>query len=384
MPNPVSTAQQAIGGNLANLPELQRMAALINQFNTGQGLADYNAALPGYGAMVGQSSQNIQDLLAGRVSDDEVRRNAQWAAERGIMIGSPGSQNQNAALLEALNLTSRQLQAQGEQALTGAIARTPVPPQFNIQQFLTSPEDQQAAQMAANLYASAPNPQQHEQELERLFQQMLAQTRNAGAASSLPISSRPVAAMGSGGPVGAQSPFEGSQVGPSGGYGPFDETNNNQAAANWAAWAKALTGPQSTQVGAPARQSNTITFGPGSPGGPLYGYGGAMGNQGGLYGFGASPAGTSYNPFTDTSINMGGAGGGVNEFDWDSWLNGGPDTSWYLPGGALSGYSGPTGNEGGLYGFGGTPQGTTYDPFTDTSVNPGGGDIEDWSWLFEG
>jgi len=55
-------------------------------------------------------------------------------------------------------LTSLGMQQQGEQNLSGAIARTPQAPLFNPASFFVNPEQQQQAESAASLYGAAPNP----------------------------------------------------------------------------------------------------------------------------------------------------------------------------------------------------------------------------------
>lgn len=106
-------------------------AADINKFMTGQANAPFISNLPNYQQMVAQSSGNTLSNLKGEIPPDVLALIQQQAAERGVATGSPGSPNSNAAYLRALGLTSLQLQNQGEQNLTGAINRTPVPQLFN-------------------------------------------------------------------------------------------------------------------------------------------------------------------------------------------------------------------------------------------------------------
>lgn len=107
--------------------------------------------LPGYEAMVGKSSENIAENLAGMVPKDVIDLMTQQAAERGIATGAPGSPNANAAYLRALGLTSMGLQQLGEQQLTSAVQRTPIQPT----QIGTQTSDLAAARAQ---YAAAPDP----------------------------------------------------------------------------------------------------------------------------------------------------------------------------------------------------------------------------------
>jgi hypothetical protein len=163
VPSPGASQAAAIGANLGNVGQLFNLAGQTNQFNNAQALAGLQANLPGYDAMAAQASQNIAGNLAGNVAPDVWRNLQQMAAERGTAIGSPGSPNSESGLLQALGITTNQLQNLGQQQLSQAVARTPVGPQFNPASQYLSPEDWQQAQMAANLYASAPIPAQRAQ-----------------------------------------------------------------------------------------------------------------------------------------------------------------------------------------------------------------------------
>ena len=169
VPDPNASAAAAITGDLANLPSLESLAGQTNAFNTQQAINPYIANLPGYSQMVAQSSGNIGSLLQGQIPPDVLNLLSQQGAERGIATGLAGSPNANAATMRALGLTSLGLQQQGEGELTNAIGRTPVPQLFNTAQFMTTPGDEQAAQMQANIYAAAPNPNMQAQALLDLF-----------------------------------------------------------------------------------------------------------------------------------------------------------------------------------------------------------------------
>jgi len=167
VPDPILSADQAISGNLANLGKLYQLGGSLNDFNQSELIDQYENALPGYGGMVGQSSRNIASKLAGVVPTDVLEQLQQGAAERGIGSGSYLDDNQSAAYLKALGLTSLDLQNQGESELTNAIKRTPTAQLFNPGSFLVSPEDMQASNWAANQFAAAPDPTLAAQEAER-------------------------------------------------------------------------------------------------------------------------------------------------------------------------------------------------------------------------
>lgn len=158
VPNPGATASAAIGENIGNLGSLYQLGAGASNFAENQLISNYNAAIPDYSALALQSSKNIGSELQGALPDDVVSTIINRAAERGIMTGTSGSPNENAALVRALGLTSLDLTGRGESELSGAVARSPIAQPFDISRMFVTPEQQQEAAMAANIYAAAPNP----------------------------------------------------------------------------------------------------------------------------------------------------------------------------------------------------------------------------------
>ena len=158
VPSPTSTAGQAVAGNVANLPAIEGLASNLNTFNQGQILGQYNMAIPNYAALTQTASGNAMQQLEGQVPTDVINELLQGAAERGITGGMPGSDNSNAAYLRALGLTSIGQQQQGMANLHQLTADAPIAQIFNPASMFVTPEQQQEAQMAANIYASAPVP----------------------------------------------------------------------------------------------------------------------------------------------------------------------------------------------------------------------------------
>lgn len=192
VPDPTITAKSALSGNLANTPDLENLATELNTFSNKQAVAPYIANLPNYQEMVAQASKNTLSNLMGQVPEDVWWQLQQRGAERGAAIGSPGSPNSEAAMLRALGLTSLDLQKLGQQQVTENIARTPVGQQLNLQNFLITPEQQQAAQMAANLYSSAPIPAAAAQaNLAALLAAAQMGARSTGGGGGMPSYSLP-------------------------------------------------------------------------------------------------------------------------------------------------------------------------------------------------
>lgn len=388
VPDPLSTANLAITGDIANLPSLTDLAGQVNQFNTGQAIAPYIANLPGYQSMVGQSSQNIGSLLRGEIPSDVMSLLAQQAAERGINTGLAGSPNANAAALRALGLTSLGLQQQGEGELTSAIGRTPVPQLFNVAQFLTTPGEEQAAQMAANIYAAAPDPQLQAQELMNLFTQFMSRIGGQGGVTTggMPNLNMPDTI-----PPGGASTAPPVTV--SGGGG-APSTAPQQSF--WDYWAKLNQGATPGGGAGTGTGTGTIYAGPAQGAGPNPMIGPAINPStgaasGGFQGPGINPwTGAAEGGFQGPAINpwTGGASGGYQGPAIDPWTGAasggfqGPAIDpWTgqstLASGDLSSWMndvlGPGNWEDWLYG--GQTSGTAdtsgyaYDPFTDSSVN---------------
>lgn len=158
VPNPVATAGDAIAGNIGNLGSIYALGQATNLFNQGQLMTQYESAIPNYSELVTQQSDVVGDQLAGDVPDDVLSQIIQSAAERGILTGSPGSPNANAAYLRALGITSMDLQKSGMENMSRMVKDAPIAPLFDISKMFVTPADQQAAGMAANVYASAPRP----------------------------------------------------------------------------------------------------------------------------------------------------------------------------------------------------------------------------------
>ena len=132
--NPLVTASQALSGNLANLSQLYQLASGV---------------IPG----LTQAESVVGQGLQGQVPNDVVGQLIQRAAERGVAGGFTGP-NVNASYLKDLGLTSLGIQNNAfNQALQLGNLKYGI---FGPQ--LVSAESQQAAQQAANVYASLPNP----------------------------------------------------------------------------------------------------------------------------------------------------------------------------------------------------------------------------------
>ena len=150
VPSPAASAAAATAGNLANLPSLIDLGQQVNPATAAQ----YYGNIPNYTGLNAQSSANIGAMLQGQVPQDVVNQIAQRAAERGVITG----QTSPASYLQALGLNSLQMQQQGEALLGQSVARNTRAPFFAPGSGFISPDAQQSAQMAANVYQAAPVP----------------------------------------------------------------------------------------------------------------------------------------------------------------------------------------------------------------------------------
>ena len=158
VPDPTATASQAVSGNNANLPGIGNLASGIDASNTQNLSTALAAMIPDYANLTQSRSGDISSELSGQLPTDVIQQLQQQGAERGVSSGSPGSSNAGAAYLRALGLNSLQMQQQGMGNLAQAVTTTPLPKMFDPSSMLVSPEQQQSAAMAANMYASAPDP----------------------------------------------------------------------------------------------------------------------------------------------------------------------------------------------------------------------------------
>jgi hypothetical protein len=159
-PSPTATAGTAITGNINNLPALANLTLGSDALSAAGAALPYQLNLPGYENILGTASNNVGQELQGQVPQDVVNQIQQAAAERGVSTGQgAGAPNTNASYLQALGLTSTGEQQMGMQGFGQLMQQTPTGPQFNPASMYVTPEQQQAAQLAANEEAAAPQPQ---------------------------------------------------------------------------------------------------------------------------------------------------------------------------------------------------------------------------------
>lgn len=163
-PAPLSvnkSMQDALAAALANFGSLTNLAGQTNDFNQQQILDQLAMALPGYGNMVAQSSQNIQDNLAGLIPQDVQDAIQNSAAARAVGGGYGGSGMHRNLVARDLGLTSLGLkntgvtQAQQQAANTRQTATSPM---VDLQNMFVTPTQALDVQAGNNTVAAAPDP----------------------------------------------------------------------------------------------------------------------------------------------------------------------------------------------------------------------------------
>ena len=159
VPDPSVTQNTSLLNNLSNLSNLYNLSLGTGNASGAGGAANLNAALPGATGGIQNLLGLAQGEIAGQIDQPTINNLEQLNAERGAATGQGvGSPNSNAALMQALGRTTQGTEQLGAQNLSTAVGLAPVGPQFNPNQFLVTPEQQQSAQTYANQLAAAPLP----------------------------------------------------------------------------------------------------------------------------------------------------------------------------------------------------------------------------------
>lgn len=114
--------------------------------------------LPDYAGSMANIGKNIASETAGELPADVIAQLNQRAAERGVAIGSPGSDNSQSALLRAMGLTSLDLTNMGQNNLQNILPTLPGASIANNAGFYLNPGMLYEAETQNSLNAAAPDP----------------------------------------------------------------------------------------------------------------------------------------------------------------------------------------------------------------------------------
>lgn len=138
--NPTQVQQRTIAGNLLNAQGAFDLANLANTFSTEQLLKQLETMLPGFGQMRDQITGILGGKLRGEVPRDVQNLLERNAAERGITLGTSGSQFQQFDELRNLGLTSLGIQNEGLGQASNWLRSMPQAPQMDFTSMFFTPQ----------------------------------------------------------------------------------------------------------------------------------------------------------------------------------------------------------------------------------------------------
>lgn len=138
--NPTQVQQRTIEGNLANAQGAFDLANLANDFSTDQLLEQLEAMLPGFANMRDRITGVLDSKLRGEVPRDVQNLLERNAAERGVALGTGGSQFSQFDELRNLGLTSLAIQNEGLGQASSWIRSMPRAPQMDFTSMFFTPQ----------------------------------------------------------------------------------------------------------------------------------------------------------------------------------------------------------------------------------------------------
>lgn len=121
--------RKAIEGNIAALPELEKLASSVNRFTYDQISQMLERTLPGFGSALSRAGESAGALVRGEVPEDVSRQVLRGGAARALGGGYGGSALGRNLTLRDLGLTSLEATGEGARRLTGlgSFARSTFP-----------------------------------------------------------------------------------------------------------------------------------------------------------------------------------------------------------------------------------------------------------------
>lgn len=152
--DPTKIQGETISGNIANSGKAFELADIANTFSSDQILKMLEKMLPGYSGLRDKGTETIASFLRGEIPKDVERLLEQRAAEKGVTLGTSGSEFQKFDTLRNLGLTSLDITQRGLDSAAKWIAAVPKAPQFDFTSMFFTPQQRlsfEFAQEQANL-----------------------------------------------------------------------------------------------------------------------------------------------------------------------------------------------------------------------------------------
>jgi len=134
--DPNKAYTDSLNASLAALPQAQNLTSQENVYNQQQMQDALNKSIPGYSAIQGARSSQIQDELAGRIPPDVQAAIERSGAAHGLSGGFGGSQAGRNLTARDLGTTSLGLMNSGQQQAQQLISGTPMSTPISIAQQL--------------------------------------------------------------------------------------------------------------------------------------------------------------------------------------------------------------------------------------------------------
>lgn len=146
--DPSVVQAETITGNLRNAAGAFQLADLANTFSTEQLLKQLEAMLPGFAGMRDQITGVLGSKLKGEIPRDVRNLLARNAAEKGIAMGTSGSDFNEYDELRNLGLTSLGIQNEGLNQASQWIRSMPRAPQMDFTSMFFTPQQRLSFEFA--------------------------------------------------------------------------------------------------------------------------------------------------------------------------------------------------------------------------------------------
>jgi len=144
--DPTKVEQQTIAGNIQNAPAAMQFADMANTFSTDELLKQLETLLPGFANMRDKITSVLGSKLRGEIPTDVQNLLGRKAAEKGVALGTSGSELSGFDELRNLGLTSLDIQNQGLSEASSWIRSIPKAPQLDFTSMFFTPQQRLAFQ----------------------------------------------------------------------------------------------------------------------------------------------------------------------------------------------------------------------------------------------